>query len=73
MFDRLPRFARNDLIRQRTQMSDRLPRFARNDLIRLRTQMPDGLPRFARNDLKQKSLRGNVVTEVIPKTKDANV
>jgi len=32
--------------------------------------MLNRLPRFARNDLKQESLRGNEVTEVIPKTKD---
>jgi len=51
----------------------RLPRSARNDLIRQRTQMFDRLPRSARNDYRHKSLRGHAVTEVNPKTKDANV
>jgi hypothetical protein len=32
--------------------------------------MLNQLPRSARNDLQRESLRGNEVTEVIPKTKD---
>ena len=32
--------------------------------------MLDRLQRSARNDLRWESLRGNEVTEVIPKTKD---
>ena len=32
--------------------------------------MLDRLPRSARNDLRWESLRGNEMTEVIPKTKD---